>query len=436
MLRRRHERVVAVIIASVVLTVAACVGWVLSRRVPQQSGPMPHHAYVWQRRWDKTLMAGIERAAAPLDRITILAAEVDWEGSDPKIVRTRIDYATLRATGKPIGFAIRVNPYPGPFFSDDAAADALAQLARAILREAEAERISTSEIQIDFDAATSKLADYAHWVTRLEREVEPVPLVITTLPTWLSSPDFVPLVQKTDGFVLQVHAIVKPQSAKARISVFNPVRAKQWVKKAGRTGAPFRVALPTYSYRAGFAADGTYLGVVAEGPEPTWPAGHTVLDIHSDARDAAKLVRTWTTSRPLNMQGVIWFRVPIDSDRRNWRYPTLEAVVAGQTPQPEAAAEVSLAQTGEHVVELINRGAGEVSLGDVLVQLRWSGAPPVAAETDGGFLLGDDDDAGIVLLVDEYHANGRLRAHERMVIARLRFEQPAEITAELQSLAK
>ena len=46
----------------------------------------------------------------------------------------------------------------------------------------------------------------------------------------------------------------------------------------------------------------------------------------------AALVREWSRDRPECLREVIWYWLPVVDDSLNWSWPTLEAVLAGQSP--------------------------------------------------------------------------------------------------------
>lgn len=90
--------------------------------VERRNGQVPHEIYVWQRRWDAVVSKALEQAAYQASGFTVLAAEVTWEEGRPdSVVRAAIDYGTLKATGKPVGLALRIGPYSGAYDKQSAA---------------------------------------------------------------------------------------------------------------------------------------------------------------------------------------------------------------------------------------------------------------------------------------------------------------------------
>ena len=111
--------------------------------------------------------------------------------------------------------------------------------------------------------------------------------------------------------------------------------ARRWVEQAGRLGVPFRVALPTYTDRIAFTADGKLLATEAEGATHAWPEGTVLRAFRPNAADLAALVGEWTKDRPASLTGLLWYRLPVSTDAQNWRWPTLAAVMQGRPPRHE-----------------------------------------------------------------------------------------------------
>ena len=71
----------------------------------------------------------------------------------------------------------------------------------------------------------------------------------------------------------------------------------------------------TYSYLAAFNDDGTFAGLVAEDAPPDWGRERTSASSRPSPRKLAQFVNQLAADRPMTMLGVIWYRLPIDSDR-------------------------------------------------------------------------------------------------------------------------
>ncbi len=317
------------LIAGAALSVALAF-WFSSFPRTRAAGPLAQQAYVWQRIGTDEVRTSVDRAVEQFDELAVWSAEVEWEQLKPRVSHGEIDFAQLRRIAIPIGIVLRIGPYAGPFTEVGEPADSLAALAVELLQQATAIGVNVRELQLDFDCATSKLDDYRLWVNTIRRRIAPTPLVITALPSWLSSSAFQRLGAATNGFVLQVHSLERPRGPDQPMTLCDPTAARRAVEKAGRIGVPFRVALATYGYFVAFDQQGQIIGLQADGPALTWPADAQVRVLRADPVATADLVRGWSADRPTNMPGLIWYRLPTDADTLNWRWPTLLAVMAGR----------------------------------------------------------------------------------------------------------
>lgn len=390
------------------------------------SGPLSQEAYVWQRSWTPAVREAVSGAHG-FAGLVALAAEVDFRGELPRAVRVPPDGPALRASGRPVGVAIRVLSFPGRFGDDPRLGAFLARLARSLVAEARARGIPLSEIQIDYDCPESKLDDYRGLLPGLREAVAPVPVVITALPAWLrQKAAFGALIEAADGYVLQVHSLSPPRSPEERIVLCDPEAAREWVEAAARFGKPFRVALPTYGYAAAFDRTGKLLGLSAEGPRLSWPAGVRIETARSDPAAMAGLVRGWTAERPAELLGVLWYRLPVPGDRLNWTAPALAAVMAGREPRAAVKAVSREPEPGLVEIDLVNEGDGEAPWPSP-VRVRWKDDTFLTADGLGGYRMRKEGDREILL----ERADSLSRPGERRVVAWLRFTAPTEVQVEI-----
>lgn len=394
---------------------------------PMTSGPVPQEAYVWQRAWTDDVQAAVSEPPMAINRLVVLAAETRYDTDGWRTVRVGIEYESLKASGRDIGLAIRIGPYSGPFERDDTTARHLTELVRNVLADAKAARVKPAELQIDFDCATSKLAGYRTWVQMLRAALpNGPPVTITALPAWLGSWDFDDLAEATDGYVLQVHSFERP-TAQQDLTLCNPNAARRAVMRAGRVGVPFRVALPTYGYVVAFGANGDFLGLAAEGPRPDWPADADVRTVRANAAELAELVRGWADKRPAAMQGVIWYRLPVASDRLNWRTTTLQAVAEGRVPQPDVSVDVQADGNGLFDIALTN--TGEVgNHGPRRIEIAHGEVRRIAADALGKASYETTPAATIFILDDPLW----VRPGERIPVGWLRLAGHTKVTVHAQ----
>ena len=391
--------------------------------------PWPQEVYVWQRVWTPPVKTALRQHGGAFSNVVALAAEVSWQQGRPQIVRVPLDFELLRSLKTPVGLALRVGSYPGPFAPDDPAVRRLTALATELVAQAATNHLLLSELQLDFDCAESKLAGYRVWLEALRPRVAPVPLTLTTLPTWLKRAEFVPLVKAADGFVLQVHSVERPKSFDAPFTLCDPVAARLAVTKAAQAGVPFRVALPTYGYVLAFAPEGKFVGLSAEGPAKNWPANAKLREVRAEAPALAELVQGWATNRPPNLRGVIWYRLPIEGDTLNWRWPTLAAILALRSPRESLRATTRRVEAGLIEVSLANTGELDLSA-RLAVAARWRGARLVAGDALRGFELVEVN--AVAARFQTPAQPCRLLPGEVRVIGWLRLSQDVEVQIELQ----
>lgn len=411
-----------------VLALAAVVSWVAApARVPTATGPLRQGVYVWSRSWKPPVPEAIARFSSTLDPTLVLAAEVAWRDGDAELARMNPDFGALATHPGRVGLVIRVGPLSDPA---EEHTRFLVDLAARLQAEAAAHQLTPSEIQLDFDCASSKLRGYAAWVRAIRERVAPLPVTITALPTWLDQRGFRELIAECSGYVLQVHSLERPRHIDAAMTLCDREAALRWVNQAARHDVPFWVALPTYGYRVAFDSAGSFVGLAAEGPTPTWPEGTQVRELHADATELAALVAHFQESRPQPMLGILWYRLPVATDRWNWSAQTLESVVRGEVPRGQLVARVcgeSPTQSRRLIeIELVNEGSADVSL-ERSLEVAWRGAAPVAVDAIGGFRWG----SARRLTPGPTLAGERLRPGQSLTLAWLRFEEETEVQVEI-----
>ena len=391
---------------------------------------LPQEAYIWQRAWNEPVRHAVADHGASFSRLVVLSTEIAWKDKRARPVRVAIDYASLAKTSRPIGLALRIGPYPGPFSQNDTVAKSLGDIAVSILSEARSNQVQVSELQLDFDCAESGLAGYRLWVQAIRQRVAPMPVIITVLPTWLKQPAFKTLALEAGSYVLQVHSLEKPKDFQAHFTLCDPEAAQRAVKRAGQVGIPFRVALPTYGYDLAFDRSGRFAGLSAEGPAKSWPEGVRLRRVRADPIELAKLVQAWATNRPPSMRGIIWYRFPTAEDTLNWRWPTLRAMLALRSPQESLRAESRRVEPGLVEISLANDGELDIS-SRLAIEVRWSrdgGIRLVAADGLRGFFVVEQGKSTVQFETQSQPC--LLPAGETRVIGWLRFSEDREVQVE------
>jgi len=180
-------------------------------------------------------------------------------------------------------------------------------------------------------------------------------LSVTALPAWIGAPDLAGVLAQADEAVLQVHAVSDPKHG-----LFNPKQARQWIDEfAKQATKPFRVALPAYGSALVLDADGHTIGVESEA---ALASPGTRLELFSDPRAVAGLLRDLEKTPPPNLRGIVWFRLPLPGDRRAWPLATFVAVISGKDLHSAWTPDISDGGNGAFDVSVRNSGNLEAVL--------------------------------------------------------------------------
>jgi hypothetical protein len=401
-----------------ILLVAAC------RREPSASGPLPQDIYVWQQVWTPEVAEALSQARDSMQSFVVFAGQITLTETGPKMARPRIDYQRLREAQRPVGLALRVDPYSGPFRRDDSAIRSIVEFARERLADARHHGVEPIELHFDFDCAESKLEGYRIWLSAVREAVKPLPVYPTALPAWLRHSSFAKLAKESGQFILQVHCVAPPHTVEDTRTLTDSERARNWVTNAGRNGVPFRVALPTYTYLVAFDSEGKPKGVSAEGASSRWQPGTKVVRWEADPNELANLIAEWTRKRPAVLKGLIWYRLPVASDSLNWRWTTLAAVMQGHSPRSDLRLEASSGEPSD--IALINHGERDESLPEQVIA-SWNDATLVSADALEGYELEMKSSSHVVFRRNRDESLSRLSPGSRRLIGWFRCDKSARI---------
>ncbi len=403
-------------------------GW-LARwdQPPRRSrGALDQQAYVWQRQWTAAVDQAVADAPPQLGRLIVLHAELGFRVRDEGTLAVEastadVHWNALVRSQRQVGLAIRVRPFPGPFAQDGQAVDALERVARNAIARASQAGLGVAEVQVDFDAGSRQLRDYARWIRGLRKRLAPVPVTFTALASWTRQDGFAELAHAGDGFVLQVHGL----DPKRPNAIIGPTEAAEAVERAARTDVNFRVALPTYGHLVGRDAAGRLVGIASEGPEPTWPTDADVSVVATRPNKMLSLVRRWQQDRPARMTGVVWYRLPVEGDRLNWAPVTFAQVIDGKTVSPDLRLRVLRPEPGLVEIDLHNAGTDQARL-DRPIALRWTGAGLLASDPLNGYRWIDADGPAATLVPPKTWPINTLQPGQTRKIAWLRFESGSD----------
>lgn len=368
-----------------------------AREPPQR---LPQDAYIWQRQWSTGVVAAVQQSSDLVRAWRVLAAESDARGH---LRQTTVEWTALESSRRAIILVIRIE---GQLTHWDE--EALREGLRAVLSRWREHRVPVAGVEIDHDCGTAKLLAYARFLAELRARLDDtVPLSITALPAWLSSPDLNALLTQVDEVVLQVHAVQSP-----RAGLFDPRLARQWVETlARRTATPFRVALPTYGSRVSWRNDGSLLAVESEAP--LLVGGDGAVELMASPQEVAMLLRGLERDPPPHLAGIVWFRLPTASDSRAWSLNTWRAVILGKPLDARIDVLLNNSDTpGMHHLVLVNQG-------DIDAELPQSVELPDActlADGINGYTL-EHADSGLVL---HRLRGGLLHSHHQQIIGWVR----------------
>ncbi len=383
--------------------------------------PLPQRGYLWQRYWSDSVKEAVRNADAKTDGVVVLGAEIAWEGPTARTVSANIDWAELSKLSKPCSIGVRVAPFSGSFQAGDERVKQIEKVIRSLLDRAREHQVQLKELQLDFDCPQSKLADYQAWLREIKPVISPTRFVITTLPAWLDEPSFPGLVSIPDSYVLQVHSVPTiPESGHAVLC--DTALARLWVGKASALGLPFSVSLPTYWCLAGYNPEGHLISVAMDSVQPAWPPGTRTLEYSVDHDEIADLVHDWLNNRPKGLQEILWYRLPVATDERNWHWPTLLAVMQGR--RPSHLLQVVCEGSAPVDFRIRNSGEAEERLNGT-VRIQWSHSALVSADSLPGWTFSQKGDQAE--FTPQSKEGLRLSPEAEIAIGWIRFDTKPEL---------
>lgn len=342
-------------------------------------GGLSHAAYVWRQGWDAAAVASLDDGDLPgeVDELIVLVGECGL-GQPPRAVRP--PWVRLKSTGRKVSLAVRIGTRSALGGAQEPDLQEGFALLSAGIAAARAEGLEIRQAQVDFDCPERLLSAYAARLRAFKAQTPDLAVFVTALPAWLNAPGCADLFSSSDGFTLQVHATQKP-NAKDPSPLFSSRLALAWIARAQAFRRPFRVALPTYAYVAGFARGGTLLGVHAEGRELPAATLRTQL-LPADSKEVGATLAALRSGRYPWVRGVDWFRLAFPGDRQNWTRAGLGKVLRGEALA--ARCLVELRPQGA-LVDLVVVNPTEQPLALPVVRVRWPTSTWLAADAAMGW---------------------------------------------------
>ena len=333
---------------NVPVSVIAPVAAASATGVAPASAGLTSGVYIWQRVWMPVHLAALSDSKDVFAELRILAAQ---EQPREGWIDVHVDLDALKVDGRAVRPVIRLD---GRLPTLDAAA--IARRAHDLVAKWRTAGVHVDGVEIDFDCPSARLADYATLLAAIKPQLPTdATLSITALPAWIGAPGLAPVLAQSDEAVLQVHAVSDPKHG-----LFDAKQAQQWIAAfAKETTKPFRVALPAYGSALILDTNGASVGVESEAAlaEP----GQR-LELYSDPRAVAGLLRDLEHAPPPNLRGFVWFRLPLPGDRRAWPLATIKAVIGGQELRSAWTPEIGDGGNGAFDISVRNSGNLEAML--------------------------------------------------------------------------
>jgi hypothetical protein len=329
-------------------------------------------AYVWQSPERPEVVDAMVASRGVVKTLHVRAAEFRWTGS-----RFVIDRPVAEKLPEPgCGLVIRIGASASGLEWTPAQIEPVAQVVKELAD------LNPSEIQCDYDCPQKRLDRYPRLLNALQVSAGHVPVVPTTLASWLDEPAFKKVIERRPGYVLQVHSLQLPESPGQPVVLFDPAAARIAARKASALGVPFRIAMATYGCEVWFGADGRVVEVISEDSPPDGRSPASRAFALADPSASAQLVAEWNTSPPKGLQALVWYRLPIASDRRNWTWPTLKHVIQGENHLPRLAFE-GIENEGVQDLFIVNQGEFPVRLPSSIIVRN----PVIAADGGGPYRI-------------------------------------------------
>lgn len=402
-------------------------GWLVAGllpacKKPDPPRPLPAQAFVWQRVW-RPAVAEAVRGASSFEALHVLAAELSIRDSQARIVTVEPDWPSLQQSGRAIGAVLRLHGSIATRLSPQAATQAIRDLAAVTVRRFDAARVPLAELQLDYDCPQSRLADYTRLLRELKKALPKIPLRITALPAWLGEASLPALLAESPDYVLQLHSLHLPEAG-IPATLFDPTEARRAVIQAARLGIPFRIALPTYSCLVEFDDEGRVREVHGEDvPSGLALSGSRHLVLDSDAFALAEWLNDLRQQPPPTLSAVIWYRLPVATDRLNWPSETLTRLVAGTPLQRHWQATLERREDGAFEVLLHQEGDAPDELPREIT-LEWQMRGPAAADGLRGYQVLEKHASHLVLQLQQPGRHGRVRPGTKLTAGWVRFEHP------------
>jgi len=125
---------------------------------------------------------------------------------------------------------------------------------------------------------------------------------------------------------------------------------------------------------------------------------------------------------------LLWYRIPIATDTRNWRWVTLSAVMAGRSPEHK----LRVLQEGANPIDLsiVNAGEADEQV-NPNVMATWSGVGLDASDALAGWSVQSENGRAVFRTIGQHRV--RLPPGAIRKIGWLRFDQTTNLRTEFSN---
>ena len=331
---------------AICLVVVLCLVYVWKSFQPPRQ--LSTEVYVWQREESPALLTALERSQEIATRSHFLAVEIGRINGEWRVSRSALPNDLIKNNGLVIRIGSSLSGET--WHSGEALDKVLAEIAWAAAKP-------VTEFQIDYDSPQRSLGNYVRLLEAIKKAHPKKTWSITALPSWLNESNAQRLFTTADGVVIQLHSLKLPEKPDLPVILCDPIAARAAVHKMSNMNIPFHVALNTYSCEVLFDANNRVLDVISEDVSSATPQSATRRSMGiSDASQLASLVSEWKQNPPDGLQGIIWYRLPLETDRRNWKWKTWQRVASGEIPASDLRLEARATENGAWDIVLTNLG--------------------------------------------------------------------------------
>jgi len=351
----------------VILLLSLCL---LCSCTPQTNSAFSQHIYIWQRIWTDEHAVALAQSKTDFTELRVLALQLRQAKNGPVWTQAQVDLPLLAADGRAVQLVVRLDGQ-----LKQLPTTVLQQKLLTLLQLWQQQGVKVTQLELDYDCASSQLGAYAAWIKELRKLLpQTLALSITALPDWLGKAGWHELQQQADQLTLQVHSVLSPQQG-----LFQAELAKGWAQQlAAEAQKPFYIAVP--SYHSALLKQGD--GWLVESEQPLQSQAKR-KELWLDAQQVQDF-SLWLQQQdwPL-LQGLVWFRLPLPSDKRSWSYAQLQAVSSGKPLVADLNISV---QDKSPQFELVAENHGFVAA-QLPAEIHLSGNSCSAADAVSGYQL-------------------------------------------------